>query len=95
MPAYVGASLTELLQLFRKTRTLKLDGRLDNGEEAVMGHFIRGKSHDFKISGQEASSFLESYQDLYSLIRGRGLTRPKSAGNYVQVSATIKSIKKV
>ena len=62
MPAYVGASFTKLLQLFRKSRTLKLDGRLDNGQETFMGHFIRGKSHDFEISGQEASSFLGSGQ---------------------------------
>ena len=67
MPAYVRASVTELLQLSCKARTLELDGRLDNGEEAVMGHFIWGESYDFAISGQEASSFLGSRQECCSL----------------------------
>lgn len=61
MPGYVGASLAELLQLLCKTRTLELDGRFDDREKTVMAHFIRGKTHDFEIAGEETSSFLKSY----------------------------------
>lgn len=62
VPGYVGASLAELLQLLRKTRTLELDRRLDDREEVVMGHLVRGKAYDLEVVGEETSSFLKSYQ---------------------------------
>ena len=61
MPGYVGAPLAELLQLLCKTRTLELNGRFDDREKIVMAHFIRGKTYNFAIGGEETSSLLQSY----------------------------------
>ena len=62
-----------------------------------MGHFIWGKSYDFKIRGQEASSFLVVLSGMHFSLWSveAGLTRPKSAGNYIGISAIDKSIKRI
>ena len=69
MPGYVRASLAELLQLLCKTRTLELDGRLDDGDEVVMGHLIRSKAYDLEVGGEETSSFLQVCQPCYLRLR--------------------------
>ena len=61
MPGHIRAPLAEFLQLLRETRTLELDGRSNDGEEAVVGHLIRGKAYNLEIGGEETSSFLETY----------------------------------
>ena len=60
MPGYVGTSLAKLVQLFRKTGAFELNGRSDDGEEVVMGHFVRGETYDLEVIGKETSSFLDT-----------------------------------
>ena len=60
MPGHIGTSFAELVQLFGEARAFELDGRFDDGEEVVVGHLFGSKTYNFKVVGEETSSFLES-----------------------------------
>ena len=62
MAGYVGASLAKLLQLLGKTRTLELDWRFDDGEEAIVRHLIRSKAYNLEVIWEETSPFLKSHE---------------------------------